>query len=54
MRRLVYITIFVVLLTACSKDKQNAEMHQFVAEQEHDERLFGWWQSIKNPSSYVM
>jgi len=53
MKRLVFITILVVLLSACSKDKQNAEMHQFVAEQEHDERLFGWWQSINSLSDFV-
>jgi hypothetical protein len=41
------------MLTACSVEKKNDEMHQFVASQEHDERLFGWWQIINSPTNYV-
>lgn len=53
MKKIVNLFTLSLMLTACSVEKKNDEMHQFVAEQEHDERLFGWWQSIKNPSSYV-
>ena len=53
MKKIVFLFTLSLMLTACSVEKKNDEMHQFVASQEHDERLFGWWQLVNQPTNYL-
>ena len=46
--------IFLILgfvITSCSS-KTNNELYEFVSQQEHDSRLFGWWKPANPDNLY--
>ena len=55
MRKLLIVLLVVVpLVTACSKDAANREMLAMVNSKEHDPRLFGWWERLRDESVYYI
>lgn len=53
--RLFLLSILAFILTSsCSRDLINQEMHDYIKTKEHDEALYGWWQSCNDSNQYLL
>ena len=54
MRFFLISVLAIILTSSCSRDIINQEMHDYVKTKEHDESLYGWWQSSDDPNQYLL
>ena len=54
MRFFLISVLAIILTSSCSRDIINQEMHDYIKTKEHDESLYGWWQSCDDPNQYLL
>lgn len=54
MRSFLISILALILTSSCSRDLINQEMHDYIKSKEHDEALYGWWQSSNDSNQYLL